>query len=126
VSLSTTAPDVSPPAITRRRTPDWTNPSAYATANGFETQTKAHTEYTRMLGEHGLLGLVSVGLLLVMVVQAVRWSTSRWNRIYAAAFAVWSLVSMSHSATSIAAIGFVFGLAQLRSKPGTDLASRPG
>lgn len=85
-----------------------------STETALDIETKAHTEYTRMLGEHGVLGLVSLILLPVMAVQAVRSSVGRWNRLFAAALCVWSLLSMTHSATSIAAIGFVFGLANLR------------
>lgn len=80
-------------------------------------RTKAHTEFTRMLGEHGVLGLVSLALLAYMAFETIRSTTGRWNRLYAAAFIVWSLLSMSHSATSIAAICFMFGFAQLRAAP---------
>lgn len=88
-----------------------------STETALDIETKAHTEYTRMLGEHGVLGLVALILLPVMVVQAVRSALGRWNRLLAAALCVWSLLSMTHSATSIAAIGFIFGLANLRAAP---------
>lgn len=88
-----------------------------ATETGFAVQARAHTEFSRMLGEHGVLGLLSLGFLVAMAIQAIRSATGRWNRLFAAALVMWSLVSMSHSATSIAAIAFAFGLANLRSTP---------
>lgn len=84
------------------------------TPTAFDIEAKAHTEWTRLLGEHGILGLVAAIALLVMAAQGVRRSTVRWNRTFAASCAVWSLVTMAHSATSVAAISFVFALSQLR------------
>lgn len=80
----------------------------------YEGDVKAHTEYTRLLAEHGVLGLTAVVLLFAMAVPAVRGATSRWNRLLSAAFVGWALFTMTHSATNIAAIALVFGLAQLR------------
>lgn len=84
------------------------------TATGYDVEAKAHTEWTRLLGEHGTLGLVAAILLLIMGMQGVRRSTTRWNRLVAAACAAWALVTLGHSATSVAAISFVFALSQLR------------
>ncbi|HMS90486.1 MAG TPA: O-antigen ligase family protein [Acidimicrobiales bacterium] len=82
----------------------------------------AHTEYTRMLAEHGLLGLLAVGLLGSMFVSGIRRSVGQWNRLFVASMGVWALTTMLHAATRLAAVGLVFALTQLRVEPD---ASRP-
>lgn len=77
----------------------------------------AHTEYSRLLAEHGLSGLVAVALLVGMVVGGVRQAQGRWDRLFAAALGVWALTTMLHAATRIAAVGLVFALSQLRVEP---------
>lgn len=77
----------------------------------------AHTEYSRLLAEHGLGGLVAVGLLVTMGVAGVRQARGRWNRLFAAAMAMWALTTMLHAATRIAAVGLVFALSQVRIEP---------
>lgn len=72
---------------------------------------QAHTEYTRLLAEHGLFGVVAILCLLAMIVQAYRRQTIPWGRAWTAAFAAWTLVNMSHAATRIAAPSFTFALA---------------
>jgi O-antigen ligase len=84
------------------------------TATAYDVEAKAHTEWTRLLAEHGILGFVAGALLLVMAVQGIKRSTTRWNRMVAASCAAWSLVTMGHSATSVAAICFAFTLSQIR------------
>lgn len=77
----------------------------------------AHTEYSRLLAEHGLSGVVAVALLVAMAVSGVRQAQGRWNRLFAAALGVWALTTMLHAATRIAAVGLVFALSQLRVEP---------
>jgi hypothetical protein len=73
-----------------------------------------HTEFTRMLGEHGMLGALSVILLLAMAWRALRAKGATFSRGVQASFLTWSLLSMLHVAMRIAAISFVFGLAFLQ------------
>ena len=82
-----------------------------------EVSVASHTEFTRLLAEHGLLGLAAMGLLVAMGVQAVRRQASLLGRIMAAACIGWVLAEMSHSATRLAAVAFVFGLAHVVVKP---------
>jgi hypothetical protein len=72
---------------------------------------------TRMLAEHGYLGVVALAMIAVMAVQAVRWSNGSTNKVIAIGFLVWSGATMFHSATRLAAVGMVFGLASLRLEP---------
>lgn len=74
----------------------------------------AHTEFTRLLAEHGILGLATIALLAVMLIQSYRWSLSYWNRLMIVALSVWSLTTMLHAATRIGAVSVMLALTQLR------------
>ena len=70
----------------------------------------AHTEFTRLLSEHGTLGLLAMGVLLAMWGRAVIRAPGAWQRAIAMSLPAWALVTMSHSAMRIAPISFAFGL----------------
>lgn len=71
----------------------------------------AHTEYTRLLAEHGALGLVSILLLMIVALKAVREAPQGLPQASVAAMLAWSFTEMGHAAMRVAAIGFLFGLA---------------
>jgi O-antigen ligase len=73
----------------------------------------AHTEYSRMLAEHGLLGLMSLVTLGLMAAASIRGST-RLEKTLAAALLVYSLLQMTVDGMRLAAPGFAFGLAAAR------------
>lgn len=77
-----------------------------------DIQGSGHTEYTRLLAEHGSLGLLALLMLVSMAMQALLKSGDRLSRGHRLIFLVWALLSMLHAAMRIAAFGFVFGLAQ--------------
>ena len=70
----------------------------------------AHTEFTRLLAEHGLTGVVAMGALLAIVAGAYRRAKTRPNRAWVLLLASWTLSEMTHGAMRFAAISFVFGL----------------
>jgi O-antigen ligase len=70
----------------------------------------AHTEFTRLLAEHGMAGAVAIAILLVIVVGAYGRATTRRSRVWVLLLASWTLSEMSHGAMRFAAISFVFGL----------------
>jgi hypothetical protein len=70
-----------------------------------------HTEFTRLLAEHGTFGLVALGALLLMSLRILLASGDSMSRGYRIIFVAWALVSMLHAAMRIAAFGFIFGLA---------------
>lgn len=74
----------------------------------------AHTEFTRLLAEHGVFGLATIVLIVVMLAQSYRWSLSYWNRLMIVAFSIWSLTTMLHAATRIGAVSVMLALTQLR------------
>ena len=70
----------------------------------------AHTEYTRMLAEHGLLGLVSMLLLVTAVAQNVGRIADTRTRALVAGLAGWALIFMLDKAMRTAAPAFLLGL----------------
>ncbi len=69
----------------------------------------SHTEQSRLLSEHGALGLT-----VLLIILGVAWSDYRKRRGLQRAilvlFFLWSFLSMFHSATRIAVIGFLYGV----------------
>jgi hypothetical protein len=74
----------------------------------------AHTEFTRLLAEHGLLGLLAIACLLALAVRAVLTAPTAWSRTVSIALVLWAVMDMGHNAMRLAAPGFVFGLAMVR------------
>lgn len=71
----------------------------------------AHTEFTRLLAEHGLLGLLAALIIVWIPWRAYRQAPTLPAQAWVACFGVWSLLGMVHAATRIALISFVYGLA---------------
>jgi len=70
----------------------------------------AHTEFTRMLAEHGFFGALAMALLVgIGVVNAVRAPSPREKALVAAAL-TWSVLYMLNSAMRTVAPSFMFGL----------------
>ena len=75
---------------------------------GFETA--SHNEFSRLLSEHGLLGIVA--LLILIFVPIIFWTKFQNNYYFMAFLAFWFL-TINHSAMRIALPAFVYGLALL-------------
>lgn len=78
-----------------------------------ESSLAAHTEYTRLLAEHGMFG---IGILLIlgwMLLKRYVANPPGLGRGFVAAFTVWSLSVMVHSAMRIEVISLVLALALL-------------
>ncbi|MDT0676781.1 O-antigen ligase family protein [Autumnicola musiva] len=73
-------------------------------------ETASHNEVSRLLSEHGLLGLLA--LLILIFVPVIFWTKFRNNYYFLAFLAFWFL-TINHSAMRIALPGFVYGLALL-------------
>ncbi len=69
-----------------------------------------HTEFSRMLAEHGLLGFCALITLLVMAVRLVWQAPTPEARGIILALLMWAVLEMSHSAMRLAAISYVFSL----------------
>ena len=80
----------------------------------YELRAAAHTEYSRLLAEHGSAGALALLILLLILWKAYWRAPSAFARAWTASLAAWSLVEMGHAAMRIAAISFIFGLALIR------------
>jgi O-antigen ligase len=87
----------------------------------------AHTEYSRLLAEHGLLGLGALGALLASIGSSF-WRQRGLSRALAAGMLTWALAFMAVSATRLAAPSFLIGLSlaglaidPVRNKTGTAI-----
>jgi O-antigen ligase len=88
----------------------------------------AHTEYTRLLAEHGLPGLGACLVLLLMTTQAFFRARGPWAKAIVSSFAVWAFLFMAASAMRLAAPAFLLGLIQARflaNNPKRVRATRP-
>ena len=77
-------------------------------------RTASHTEYTRLLAEHGLLGLWAVLLILQVAFQRVSKRGSSLKKSLRVSLTAWTLLYLGHSAMRLAAPGFIFALAGAR------------
>lgn len=72
----------------------------------------AHTEFTRLLAEHGLLGVAASLFLVLMTIRIFIASNTRLDRFLALAFATWALLDMTHAAMRLSVVSMLFGLSQ--------------
>jgi len=86
----------------------------------FGMRIAAHTEYTRILAEHGIPGIISIILLLLMGIKALKRAPTDLDRAWVAALLVWPMIEMTHAAMRIASIGFIFGFALVNWNPKID------
>ena len=75
--------------------------------------TTAHTEFTRLVAEHGMLGAAAILVLVAMAARAYLRAPTSIARGFVAACTVWSTAEMVHSAMRLAATAFAFGLGML-------------
>lgn len=70
----------------------------------------AHTEYTRLLAEHGIPGLISLMILVAALARAYLRSRDPVSRGIRGGAALWGLTTMAHAAMRIAAMPFMMAL----------------
>lgn len=72
----------------------------------------AHVEYSRLLAEHGILGLIVIVILFLMPMKEfIRRLNFPVNNMILVSFSSLSLMTMTHAATRLSMVGFFFGLA---------------
>jgi O-antigen ligase len=74
----------------------------------------AHTEWSRLVAEHGLLGLGAAVCLLAMAWKGIRRDRRPLEKALAAGFATWAFLFMFHAGMRLAAPAFAIGLTQCR------------
>jgi hypothetical protein len=69
-----------------------------------------HTEYSRLLAEHGIFGLWAMFLMAGMSLYVFLKAPNTWARGVILACILWALAEMTHAAMRIAAISFLLAL----------------
>lgn len=70
-----------------------------------------HTEYSRLIAEHGLFGLFALILLLWMSIKRFFQRSLFAYTFLIVSLTLWALLFMGHSATRLVAPAFIFGMA---------------
>jgi O-antigen ligase len=70
----------------------------------------SHTEFTRLVGEHGTLGMTALLLLAISLVRNVLRNRDAVTRSVVTAFAVWGSLFMVGNALRVAAPAFAIGI----------------
>jgi len=86
---------------------------------------RAHTEYTRLVAEHGILGLAALVILLICLFRAFKLADTPEAKALFLAMTVFGLAFMVVSATRLALLAFAFGLASVRLVPDHQRCREP-
>lgn len=88
-------------------------------------EASSHTEFTRMLGEHGIAGILSIVLFLFLAFSAAKRAGP--GRAFSIAWLTWAVAQMFYANLRIVAVPFAFGLAflSLTGSPITPAESDP-
>lgn len=71
----------------------------------------AHTEYTRMLAEHGMLGAFAIFLLVVLAIRVAKACSTLKSRAFVLAMITWAALFLAVNAMRLAAPALTAGLA---------------
>lgn len=71
----------------------------------------SHTEYTRMLAEHGVLGALSLVCLGILGLRAIRGNRNASAQAIGSALVIWAALFLAIYSTRLAAPAFALGLA---------------
>lgn len=82
----------------------------YLRGDIMDVEAAAHNEVSRVLGEHGLLGIIA--LLLIMLMPFFHFLKNPGN-LFVIPFALFWFLTINHSAMRLAAPGMIYGLSLL-------------
>jgi O-antigen ligase len=88
--------------------------SKYYRASLLGMEVASHTEFTRLLSEHGTFGLLALLVLVAIAGLAYLRAPSALEKAWVSALGGWAFIEMSHSAMRIVAISILFGLAMVQ------------
>ena len=77
----------------------------------------AHTELTRLVSEHGVLGLMSLAFLLGIILTSMNRQKQHWTRAFMASIFTWSALFLCVSAMRLVAPSFLLGLISVTLAP---------
>lgn len=89
--------------------------------SAFYSNAAAHTEFTRLLSEHGILGLLALAMLGLIALQNMGGRTEFWEQAWVVALLVWTAASMTNAAMRTAAVSYAFALSSVRLVPSPRL-----
>jgi hypothetical protein len=72
-----------------------------------------HTEYSRMLAEHGIFGLFSLLLLFSLLINRLMIKTNAFNKAFIIGLVMWGFLFMAHAATRLVAPSMLIGMSFL-------------
>lgn len=84
---------------------------------GGHSGSAAHTEFTRMIAEHGVLGIFAIGVLGLIALRNLSNREELWEQAWSLALMVWTAAAMTNAAMRVGAVSLSFGLASLRLTP---------
>ena len=98
--------------------------SKYMTLRYTGIYAAAHTEYTRMLSEHGVFGLLALIIMGIIIIKSYIKTPNGLFKSWVVIFLLWPLAEMTHAAMRVAAISVMLGMANMNwSKEETKLKS---
>jgi hypothetical protein len=77
---------------------------------GADYYVNTHTEYSRLLAEHGMFGVAAIFMLISMVLSGLYRTRGGLAKGVLAGMMIWSMVEMVHAAMRVAAISYIFAL----------------
>lgn len=87
--------------------------SKFARANALDAGVAAHTEFTRLLAEHGCLGALSILAMFWMAGSALLRAKDPLSRAWSAGLCVYAFLFMTCSGMRLVAPSFAMGLASI-------------
>jgi hypothetical protein len=73
-----------------------------------------HTEYSRMIVEHGIPGIFSLAFLVIIFISTYFRAPNAYTRATVVALMAWSLLQMSHNAMRLVSPSVILGLAMVQ------------
>jgi hypothetical protein len=74
-------------------------------------QTSTHTEFSRLPAQHGIFGVVALGLMALIALRDITGQRSTAAKAISIALIMWSVLTMGHAAMRIALTPLAFGMA---------------
>lgn len=71
-----------------------------------------HAEYTRLIGQHGILGVIALMIIVIVPLNRYR-RTGGFTKVWLAIFVGLAALTMAHSAMRLAMTGFFYGMGML-------------
>ncbi|MEQ1761674.1 MAG: O-antigen ligase family protein [Pyrinomonadaceae bacterium] len=72
--------------------------------------TSSHTEFSRLVAEHGMLGILAIGCLLLIFFKNFQQQKTNEGKAFIAGVFIWSCLFMLNAGMRLAAPSFVFGM----------------